>query len=690
MKLIDAQLRAIPGLGAPQVTPAGDEVRLDAPELEPGVYTVEYSVVSASDGHQTSGLFAFAVDPTGANPPPARPTESSAPTADAAAVTARWIALAGAIVLLGVALFWLLSAMPALRATADPPDPPYWLLAGSAATSALGIVAYLALASRGLSPPAGALPFDPAAAFGVTPFALAIRVAFAATLAAALTAGVAATLGPSRIRPAVALLGIIVAGTVVLGAFSLAGHASALGGRLNGLVDWLHLLAVAAWVGALPGLLVLAVAARGGTAAGAVGSALRRHARVAVPAAAVVAASGLLNVTVVIGPARDLLGSAYGDLVLGKALLFSIVVALGAANWLVLRGRSARARLGLILAEALVGGAAILVAATMVTIPPAATRPPVTTPTGLGAAQLYGTAGETIVHLAVVRPLPGDQRYEVVTRTAADGEPRTDVQKVFVTFHAPSDSGLPDQRIELTQSEVPWLWGTRGAYTPAVGAWDVEVTVRRAGELDERVAFPLRVTAVVPPATLPAPDDGIQPPPPLSQLWRAIPPGPLGAVVAFVPLLAGGALAVGVRRGAGRMAGVAAGALLVAGFVAGVGVLSRSVVALANAAPADRASVVNPVKPTAESLASGADLYRANCSSCHGAHGGGDGPALGEPTRNLAENVPQRTDGELDWIIDRGLAGTRMPGFALTLDEADRWDLINHLRASFGRASRPP
>ncbi|HET7583026.1 MAG TPA: cytochrome c, partial [Candidatus Limnocylindria bacterium] len=99
---------------------------------------------------------------------------------------------------------------------------------------------------------------------------------------------------------------------------------------------------------------------------------------------------------------------------------------------------------------------------------------------------------------------------------------------------------------------------------------------------------------------------------------------------------------------------------------------------------------VNPVPPTAESLASGADLYRANCSSCHGAHGGGDGPALGEPTRNLAENVPQRTDGELDWIIDRGLAGTRMPGFALTLDEADRWDLINHLRASFGRASRPP
>lgn len=684
--LIDAALREIPGLGAPVVNAAGDEVRASAPPLEPGVYTVEWGVVSALDGHQTSGLFAFAIDPTGANPLPSRPSESSAPTADAAAVAARWVALGGGVMLLGVALFWLLSAGPALRSIPGAPRTPFGMLAAAAAITLVGTALYVTLAARGLEVRAGGLPFDPAAPFGATPFATAVRVALGALLVALLISIAAAT---HVIRRSTAALVVITgAALIAVGAFSVAGHALSLGGPLNGVLDWLHLVGVAAWVGALPALLGLATTGRDDAARPAALAALRRHARVALPAAPLVAITGLLTVPAVIGPVRDLVASAYGNLVLGKALLFSVLAGIGAANWLLLRGRTPRAGPWLIGVEAVVAGLAILVAATMVTVPPAASRVPVTAPSGLGAAQLYGTTGETIVHLAVIRPLPGDQRYEVVTRDASDGAPRTDVQKVFLAFSAPADSGLPDQRIELTASEQPWLWATRGAYTPSVGAWEVEVVVRRTGELDEEVRFPLRVTDAVPITTLPAPNDGVAAPFGIEALWRLVPAGPIGIVLAFMPLLVGGALVALRRTRRSRGLRLAAAALLLTGLVGGIAVVSRSVVEVANAAPAERASARNPVAADAASLGRGADLYRANCSSCHGTQGAGDGPSVAASIDDLAQEIPHRSDGELSWIIERGVAGTQMPGFALTLSDQDRWDLINHLRSAFGPAAR--
>lgn len=685
VELIDAELRVLPGLGRPTINTAGDEVRVTAPALEPGIYTVEWSVVSALDGHQTSGLFAFAIDPTGANPPPSRSSQSSAPTADAAAVAARWVALGGGIMLLGIALFWLLSALPVLRRMPNAPGVPFGMLAASALIALVGIVLYVTLAARGLQTPSDGLPFDPAAPFGATPFATAVRVSLIATLVAFL---VAVAAGGGVLCGVAPLVAISIAGLVALAAFSVAGHALSLGGPLNGVLDWLHLVGVAAWVGALPALLGLAAAGRNPATRPAALAALRRHARVALLAAPLVAVTGLLNTPAVIGPVRDLVGSAYGNLVLGKALLFSVIIGIGAANWLVLRGRTPRVAGWLLTGETVIGGLAILVAATMVTVPPAASRLPVTAPSGLGAAQLYGAAGDTIVHLAVIRPLPGDQRYEVVTRDAADGAPRLDVQKVFLAFNPPSASSLPDQRIELTASEQPWLWATRGAYTPVVGAWEVRVIVRRAGQLDEEVDFPLRVTDAVPPATLAPADDGLTVPVALEALWRIIPSAPAGIVVALVPLLAGAALA-GLRGGREpRAVRVATGVLLLTGMVAGIGVVSRAVVETANTAPAVRASAPNPVPADPASLERGDALYRANCSSCHGLQGGGDGPSVAVPVGDLAAQVPGRSDGELAWIIERGMAGTQMPGFALTLSEQDRWDLINHLRSAFGPAAR--
>lgn len=85
-----------------------------------------------------------------------------------------------------------------------------------------------------------------------------------------------------------------------------------------------------------------------------------------------------------------------------------------------------------------------------------------------------------------------------------------------------------------------------------------------------------------------------------------------------------------------------------------------------------------PLSPTqAPDLKKGAALYQANCASCHGAAGHGDGPlakSLSPPPIALSdhERARERSVFSLQQIISHGVAGTSMPSFA-QLSEDDRW-----------------
>lgn len=77
------------------------------------------------------------------------------------------------------------------------------------------------------------------------------------------------------------------------------------------------------------------------------------------------------------------------------------------------------------------------------------------------------------------------------------------------------------------------------------------------------------------------------------------------------------------------------------------------------------------------SLARGAEVYQANCASCHGALGKGDGPAgaglVPKPT-NLSD-AALRDQSPLDYYrrITIGVVGTAMPTFEHQLPAQDRW-----------------
>ena len=87
-----------------------------------------------------------------------------------------------------------------------------------------------------------------------------------------------------------------------------------------------------------------------------------------------------------------------------------------------------------------------------------------------------------------------------------------------------------------------------------------------------------------------------------------------------------------------------------------------------------------PVAPAkAPSLQQGQALYQAQCASCHGAQGRGDGPLasqLSPPPVAFSnrERARERSLFALHQTISRGVPGTSMPSFA-TLSDADRWAL---------------
>ena len=695
VRLLDAEQAPVAGVGPASVDAARLAATAALPELEPGTYTVSYQVVSAVDGHSTAGLLAFVVDPTGSEAAGVPPASSTSPSVNGLTVGARWVALTGILVALGSVVMWWNAGRAVLRRGSPNADRrPPWLLIGTASAVAVGgLTAYLTLAARpiaaavgsGHGGPGGAgFPLDFAAPFGWTPFAIAMRIALAAS-ATVLVIAMARwfwlqhrLFPPGEDRRLAAIVAVVL--SAGLTGMSMAGHAAA-SGPLSAAVDWAHLVSVAAWLGALPAAFALARRA-GAARRSAFGEILRHHSAVALIAGPITALTGLANTPIVLGAPRELVATDYGNLLVAKALLLSVALAIGSVNHLALR-RAPRPRLAVLVgADLVVALLAVLLGATMVTIQPAAVRQDVLVTQAAAPAHLYGAAGTSRVHAAVSAATPGRQTYRVTVTDAEGGGPPDDVETVFVTF-APASDQLPPERVELTPEATPGAYSTVGAHTPVEGEWTLEVTVRRAGGSDDSVSFELPVTAPEPPELVPPPDTGVDAPAPLGMLWDALPAG--GA--AWLPaLLASLGVAVSTwwarRTRPPQWLPAARAGLLALLAVTALGAGSRGLVTAANQPPS-RAAGDTPLAADSDSIARGERLYLANCASCHGVGGTGDGPVTTFPDAGpLTRPFRAYGDDALSYRIAVGIAGTPMPAFAGTLSATDRWDLVNYLRAS--------
>ncbi len=102
------------------------------------------------------------------------------------------------------------------------------------------------------------------------------------------------------------------------------------------------------------------------------------------------------------------------------------------------------------------------------------------------------------------------------------------------------------------------------------------------------------------------------------------------------------------------------------------------------------APIPNPVPADARSVANGRLEFQINCAMCHGMGGAGMASSpmakYGFATSLVDSLTRNRTDGYIWGMIRNGRLS--MPSYA-RIDQMDRWDVVNYIRALQGRGSIP-
>jgi putative copper export protein/mono/diheme cytochrome c family protein len=130
-----------------------------------------------------------------------------------------------------------------------------------------------------------------------------------------------------------------------------------------------------------------------------------------------------------------------------------------------------------------------------------------------------------------------------------------------------------------------------------------------------------------------------------------------------------------------------------------IALVAIGAILLAAAAPTARLLLVeayptsyyrSPTAFAAASIMHGEEIFSANCAVCHGDNGQGDGPLASQlklrPADLTAAHLLGHSDGELFWWVSNGWQTSDgaqvMPSFAAVLTDADRWNVIDFVRAN--------
>lgn len=97
-------------------------------------------------------------------------------------------------------------------------------------------------------------------------------------------------------------------------------------------------------------------------------------------------------------------------------------------------------------------------------------------------------------------------------------------------------------------------------------------------------------------------------------------------------------------------------------------------------APARASAKKNPVPADAASITRGKAVYTAECFTCHGPSGKGDGPQAPQLEQNPGNltKLQGQSPGALFWKVSEGKKP--MPTFSTKLSEQQRWDVVNYIQ----------
>jgi copper transport protein len=466
---------------------AGRPLQLVVPlgELPDGTYTVSWRVLSADDGHVTAGSFAFGV---GEAASPAATATQTAPAGQGEApsplaVAGRWALYGGLVLLVGAAATGLAVFRRTLPSAARP------LLAVAAGLAVAGLAARFVAEYAAVDAPLGDL-LASSTGTGLLRLAVGVAVAVVAATLLADRAGVEDGGGAARVE-AWRLWLVGAAATAAMLLHVLAGHAAGPSSLrpLNLLAQWVHLLAVGAWIG---GLVWLLAGLRGRERANQA-TMVVRFSKLAAPVLAVVALTGLARAVDLAGGWRGLLDSSWGRVLDVKVLLFLGLVALGALNRYrivpALRAEAGLAdRLGVlrrnVRGEVALAACVLAAAALLSQLPPgkfvagqSAARPAPPPP----SVQVEGNDFATSVRLDLtVSPGTAGPNSFTAKLTDYDSGAVWPASRVALRFTPRDRPEIGGATLELARSG-DGLWQGRGSMLSIDGPWVVVALVQAPG-----------------------------------------------------------------------------------------------------------------------------------------------------------------------------------------------------------------
>jgi mono/diheme cytochrome c family protein/uncharacterized membrane protein len=401
------------------------------------------------------------------------------------------------------------------------------------------------------------------------------------------------------------------------------------------------------------------------------GRALPRFSVMALAAWAVMTVTGLYQGWLQIGSLQGLTGTTYGQTMLIKFALLIPLLALGAFNLLVVTRKIRQANdeatetgwsgnfVTAVAAEALL--VTLLLGVVGMLIGQAPAREVIAQEAGKVIIALEGDGQDG--RLLVTPGSTGPNHYRLELGSGHEAHLRNPTgTEATLRFE------LPSQR--TGQSEVRLAAALGGAFEghgselSITGDWTIETTVKAPGQADWTVRSTVPVSVDPPEQRLPA-----EPP----------------------------------RFGAAGIAGLL---LLVAGLVAAVwAILNRSSVMRKEAAGLGMAAVAIGAlvlvqarlpatlaapdalgmfaRPDQAMVVRGEPLFVANCATCHGGRGQGDGEQAGLngiiPANLTVSHARAHSDADLANWIRNGIAGTKMPGFPDLTDE-EIADIVAYVR----------
>jgi len=287
-------------------------------------------------------------------------------------------------------------------------------------------------------------------------------------------------------------------------------------GPLAAVMDWVHLLTNAAWLGGLACLALVVLTGRGDDRIRLASALVPRFSRLAALCLGLVIATGVYGIWLHVPGLRALAVTQYGRFLSAKLVFVVPLVTLGGVNRFLIRprleavlahgGPVPQGRAGpegarfLWLAGAEVGVAALVlfVAALLAATPPA--RVVLETRPAPSALHYLGVAGGARVGLVVAPAQPGPNQLDVTVAGVGDG-PSDGETRVLVRLIKLDEDLLPTA-LTLSAAGVG-RYAARDVTLPP-GWWEIEVVLRRRGQLDRVTSFPLRLGRAEQVATDPA------------------------------------------------------------------------------------------------------------------------------------------------------------------------------------------